>query len=487
MFLIPMPYISHIITFINGILFLEYMNKRTKIIATLSHTVSPSEIQSYIDDGMDAVRINTAHETLEGARTLIKKIRKCSRSISLILDTKGPDIRVLGPEQPITLSKGDILQVSHDAKKKHSTEEHLFVNYAQFAQEVPLKSRIVIDNQQIELVVQKKTNQILTCRVTDGGTLHDNKGVNVPGVRLSAPSLTKRDKTFLKLAVEEDIDYIAHSFVRTKEDLLTLKRSLKRYGKEIPIIAKIEDEQGVQHFSEIVELCQGIMVARGDLGIEIPLEDVPVIQKEMIQRCIQEGKIAITATQMLYSMIQERHPTRAEVSDVANAVYDGSDALMLSGETAYGKYPREALMTMSRIIMNVELHKSYALQFQKATKNDVSSFFANTALLASHDLPLGAIVVTDDSDDITRLISSQRIKTPILAVVSDETRARSLGLWYGIQSILVPAHTNRKSRDPVRSSLQEWPDQDKLLLTIERTSASHHLKTEICTIREFLE
>jgi pyruvate kinase len=470
-----------------GLLFV--MQKLTKIIATLSHTVTKEDVLSYSDAGMDAVRINTAHETVDGARRLIRTVRQCAESLSIILDTKGPDIRIHPLDKKLMLEDDDRISIITAKTNATNDTKNLVVNYGKFISEVPLGTHILIDNQSLELRVVEKNTKRLICEVVCGGLVQGNKGVNVPGVTLSAPSLTKTDKAFLKLAAEESIEYIAHSFVRDPSDINAVRDELSRYEATAQIIAKIENEAGVMGFTDILAVSDGIMVARGDLGIEIPIEQVPVIQKEMITKCINTGKIAITATQMLYSMISSRFPTRAEVSDVANAVYDGSDALMLSGETAYGKYPKQSLATMTKIIRNVELHKDHTLSFHDTKTDAIPEFLANTAVLAAHDLPIKAICVQSQTGRNARLISSQRIGVPIISVTESNRSARELSLYYGIYSHPRPKN---KKRETFLSELIEafvsskYVRKDDLLLHMGHADDSHKRFVEIGKARDYL-
>ena len=328
--------------------------KQTKIVCTIAHNrCEPDFIKSLFDAGMNVARLNTAHIEIEDAAEIVTNLRSVSDRIGILIDTKGPEVRIRDLENPLEVTAGEILSVSADQQP----ERGFCVNYDAFVKEVPVGSDLLIDDGEIHLTVEEKQEDVLLCKVTNSGEIKNRKSVNVPGVNMRMPSLTEKDARFVEWACENDIEFIAHSFVRNRDDVMAIQSILDRRKSPIKIIAKIENREGIDNLEAILDAAHGIMVARGDLGIEVPAEEVPNIQKMMIRTAIRKVKPVITATQMLHSMIDNPRPTRAEVSDVANAIYDGTDALMLSGETAYGTYAVEAVQTMTNIAQKVEAEK----------------------------------------------------------------------------------------------------------------------------------
>jgi pyruvate kinase len=330
------------------------IKKRTKIVATISDKRCGKEfIKELYEEGMDVIRINSAHLNTEGALKIINNAREVSDKIAILLDTKGPEIRTTVCDAPIRLKKGSTILMSGDPDKT-SSEQVIYVSYKSFSEDIPEGTAILIDDGELELKAARRNGEFLECLIENDGVLGSRKSVNLPGVKICLPSLTQKDKTFLKMAVENGVDFIAHSFVRSRQDVLDVQAILDEYKSDIRIIAKIENEEGVEHIDEILEAVYGIMVARGDLAIEIPYEKVPGIQRMIISKCIDSRKPVIVATQMLHSMITNPRPTRAEVSDIASAIYSQTDAIMLSGRTATGKYPVEAVKTMTKVALEVE-------------------------------------------------------------------------------------------------------------------------------------
>lgn len=409
-------------------------NKLTKIVATISdRNCSPEFISELYENGLNVVRLNTAHQQPEDALKVITNVRKISSRVGILIDTKGPEVRTSKTEGDITLKAGDKIQVRSDNFDVLSTKDAIQVSYPNFVADVPDEGSILIDDGELELKVIKKHNDFLECKVMNDGVFSSTKSVNVPDCHLQLPSLTAKDKKFVKFSAENDIDFIAHSFVRNKEDILCVRRILDKYESPCQIIAKIENREGVDNIDEILEYADGIMVARGDLGIEIPAEEVPVIQKLLIQKAIEVQKPVITATQMLHTMIKNPRPTRAEVSDIANAIFDGTDAVMLSGETAYGAYPVEALKIMAKIAKEVEGKITYEKELEVfETENKVRSFLAHSAFIATHELPIKAIVVHSLSGHSARVVAGHRGRVPIYAKCYDKQVMRQLSLTYGV-------------------------------------------------------
>jgi pyruvate kinase len=408
--------------------------KRTKIVATISdRNCEPDFIGKLYDAGMDVVRINSAHVTPESAMKTIANVRKVSKKIAILLDTKGPEIRTTACDNPISLKKGDIIQVIGNPAEKTS-EKAIYVSYPMFSQDVPMDSNILIDDGEIELKAIRKIGNAVECRVEHEGVLGSRKSVNVPGTRINLPSITERDKIFLKMAVENGVDFIAHSFVRSKQDILDVKAELSKYNSNIKIIAKIENQEGVDNFDDILEHVYGIMVARGDLAIEVPYERIPVIQKMIINKCIVSRKPVIVATQLLHSMITNPRPTRAEVSDIANAIYSQTDAIMLSGETANGKYPVEAVLTMSKVALEVEKNKEKFLDipYVEDAAGNISGYLAKVAVKTALRLNTKGIIADTAFGRTIRDMAAYRGINLVLAQCYLEQTMRELALSYGV-------------------------------------------------------
>ncbi|MBP7263427.1 MAG: pyruvate kinase [Spirochaetia bacterium] len=436
------------------------MNQRklTKIVATISDSRCDTEFLGQLfEAGVNVVRLNTAHQTPDVSATVVKNVRAVSNTVAILVDTKGPEVRVRGLPAPLELKAGDTVTIP----KVDETRKGFSVSYDGFVAEVPLGSRILMDDGCIELAVKNTANGMLLCEVMNDGVLKDRKNVNVPNVNLRVPSLSDKDRSYLKFVAEQGVDFVAHSFVRNKDDVAEVRRILDGYGSKAKIIAKIENIQGVTNLPEILDYADGVMVARGDLGVEIPLERIPGIQKHIIQACIKKGKPVITATQMLHTMIENPRPTRAEVSDVANAVFDGTDALMLSGETAQGKYPLEAVRTMARIALQAESQKPRAeQQDSEATLNQVRNYLARGAAMSAQRLPVKAIIADTETGRIARLISSYRSHVPIYAFSPQLSTVRSLSLSYGVYSELSDAP--RSTDQLVSSSLASLVERSSI-------------------------
>ena len=406
--------------------------KLTKIVATISdRNCEPEFLKQLFEAGVNVVRLNTAHQGPEESAKVVANVRKVSDTTGILVDTKGPEVRVRDLEEPLELKAGETVTIP----KVDEVRKGFNVSYAGFTAEVPIGSRILMDDGGIEILVKNAANGMLLCEVQNDGVLKNRKNVNVPNVGLRVPSLSEKDRLFLKFVADNDIDFVAHSFVRNKEDVQEVRRILDSHGSKAKIIAKIENGQGVTNLPEILDFADGAMVARGDLGVEIPFERLPGIQKTIIEACVRKGKPVITATQMLHTMIENPRPTRAEVSDVANAVFDGTDALMLSGETAFGKYPLEAVRTMARIAVQAESQKPRREAIvSEATPNRVRDYMARSVALSALQLPIKAIIADTESGRIARLISSYRSHVPIYAFSPQMATVRALSLTFGVFS-----------------------------------------------------
>ncbi len=434
--------------------------KQTKIVATISDRNCGVEfLRSLYFAGMNVVRINTAHQTPDASSMIVRNVREISDKIAILVDTKGPEIRTtsVDPPEGIDVKVGEILKVSGHANGI-SSKEHLYVNYDHFVEDLAIGNNILIDDGDISLKVTGKQPDYLECEVCDSGKIKAHKSVNVPNVPIRLPSLSAKDLEFIDWAVAEGIDFIAHSFVRNKEDVLAIQKILDARGSSIKIIAKIENQEGVDHSEEILEHAYGMMVARGDLGVEIAAEKIPVIQRELIAQCHSRQKPVIIATQMLHTMIEHPRPTRAEVSDVANAIYQRTDAIMLSGETASGNYALEAVQTMTRIACEIEQHLHPQMSLQLHNPSDlVSATLARSVVEASTFLPIQAIVFDTLNGRSGRYLSAFRPKVPVFAKCYKKSVMRELALSYGIRSYFMEPHHSKD--DFVRVAVQSLLDE----------------------------
>ena len=411
--------------------------KKTKIICTISDlNCSVEFIKELYLNGMNVARINSAHATIEGAQMIVDNIRAVSDKIAILIDTKGPEVRLTAMDSAVGFiaKEGDTITIGSNTESL-CTARNLYTNCPSFTDDVPVGASILIDDGAVELLVTDKTPGLLTCQVQNPGAIKGKKSVNVPGVHISLPALTEKDRVFLDWAIDADIDFIAHSFVRSKEDLLEIQEILDKRGSHLKIISKIENQQGIDNLDEILSNCYGVMIARGDLGVEIAAEKIPLIQKKLIQRCRARKKPVIVATQMLHSMIENPRPTRAEVSDVANAILQSTDAIMLSGETASGKYPIEAVRTMSRIAVETEesITTPPDLDLENVTK-PIAGVLARSLVAATLKLPVKAIIFDTWSGRTGRYLAEFRPKVPIYAMCYRTFIMRELALTYDIYS-----------------------------------------------------
>lgn len=417
------------------------MYKKTKIVATISDArCDIGLLRSLYEEGMNVVRLNTAHQGPEGMRRVINNVREVSSRIAVLIDTKGPEVRTTRTERPIELQRGDLVEIIANPDAV-TTPNQISVTYGGFVNDVPTGSHILIDDGEVGLFVEEKNANALICRVENDATLGSRKSVNVPGVRINLPALTERDKTNIAFAIEADVAFIAHSFVRSKEDVAAVRQMLDEAGSDIRIIAKIENQEGVDHIDEIIEAADGIMVARGDLGIEVAQERIPGIQRRLVNKAIRAHKPVIVATQMLQSMIKNPRPTRTEVTDIANAVYSHADALMLSGETAYGDYPVEAVRVMATVAAQAEndtFDDLPEVDVPLPKHPDVTEFFAKEAVMATHRMRLKAIITDSFTGRTARYVSSYRGRCAVLAICYKAKTVRHLALSYGVYALYMP-------------------------------------------------
>ncbi|HBL77591.1 MAG: pyruvate kinase [Bacteroidetes bacterium GWF2_42_66] len=432
--------------------------KYTKIVATISDKrCEPEFIKSLYDAGFNVARLNTAHITPESALRIIRNIRSVSDTIGILIDTKGPEIRTSGIlEEGIAVVHGQTVEIVRS--QEELVPGQFSVSYKDFVDEIPVGNNILIDDGDIELTVLEKNKKLLVCRVENSGTIKNRKSINTPGISVHLPSITEKDFEFIEFAAQNDVDFIAHSFVRNKEDVIAVQKILDKFGSPIKIIAKIENSDGVNNIDEILDHAYGIMVARGDLGIEIAAEQIPGIQRNLIKKAVQRKKPVIVATQMLHSMIDNPRPTRAEVSDVANAIYSRTDAIMLSGETAYGKYPVEAVECMARIALEIESSKDKRNDIILPPINDeITAFLAESAIIASNELKTKAIVTNTLTGRTARYLAAFRGDNPVYAKCYIPYVVRQLSLSYGVfPSLLEPKRDKFKiARAALKSLVEE--------------------------------
>ncbi|MDP2423077.1 MAG: pyruvate kinase [Bacteroidales bacterium] len=418
--------------------------KLTKIVATLSDKhCEPGFIRSLYEAGMNVVRINTAHQVPEGALRLIENVRTVSDKIPVMIDTKGPEIRTSALGEAIEVKQGMSIRLFGGNGESHG--DQLFVSYEGIHSVLEPGNLVMIDDGDIALKVIHKTPDHLVCDVLNSGLIKNRKSVNLPGIALELPSLSDRDREYIEFAIAHHVSFIAHSFVRSKEDVLAIQEILNRHQSKIKIIAKIENQQGVDNIDEILPHVYGVMVARGDLAIEIPAEQIPVIQRELIDKCINQRKTVIVATQMLHSMITNPRPTRAEIADIANAVFSGTDALMLSGETAYGAYPLESVQIMARTARVAEQSREFMENKNiEPHNNEISGFLAKSAVRAVASLNARAIITDTDTGKTAIYLASFRGKCPIYAQCYDMQVMRELALNFGVYPEFISVETSKK-------------------------------------------
>ena len=419
--------------------------RKTKIICTLGPAVDSEEmIRKLILAGMNAARFNFSHGTHESHLAQLTKLKRVRDELGIpvaaILDTKGPEIRIKTfKDGRIELKKDDVFTLT--TAECEGTSERVSVTYANLHNEVAPGNHILVDDGLIDLLVQEIKGQEIVCVVENGGPLSNNKSINIPDVHIQLPSLTEKDKEDLKFAAENDFDFIAASFVRKASDVEDIRACLHEYGGDkIRIISKIENREGVDNLEEIIQASDGVMVARGDLGVEIPAQEVPILQKKMIKATTMAGKPVITATQMLDSMIRNPRPTRAEVSDVANAVFDGTSCVMLSGETASGKYPIEAVEAMVSTVKAAESAINYWGRFREHSLepgvSTINDAITHTCCMTAMDLNATAILAPTESGYTAKVISRFRPACPIVAVCQNEKIRRQLAISWGVHSYL---------------------------------------------------
>ena len=447
---------------------------RTKIICTLGPACDNEEtLRGLIKEGLDGARFNFSHGTHPEHLERIQRFRKIEKEFGLrfpcILDTKGPEIRLGKFAEPVVLQEGQKFKLT--TNEVQGDINQATVSHKGITKDLKPGDTVLIDDGLVELTVDSLTETDVNCTIKNTGKISSNKGVNLPGIKTTLPSLTEKDIGDLKFGVENGFDYVAASFIRTKEDCLNIKKYLKDFGGEhIKLIVKIENQEGLDNFDDILTECDGVMVARGDLGVEIPVERIPIEQKKMIRKCCRAGKFVITATQMLDSMINNPRPTRAEVTDISNAIIDGSSVVMLSGETASGKHPIEAVRYMNNIALETEKHldltelsrslrdfKNVDLSNPIAYKKVIDYSVCVTANL----LKAAAIICVTVDGMSANILSSYRAKAPIFAITANEQVARHLTLVWNVQPVYVEKYSDH--RDLIQKGVEKFKEMKFLV------------------------
>ncbi|PID82333.1 MAG: pyruvate kinase [Clostridiales bacterium] len=444
--------------------------RKTKIVCTIGPATNTEEkIRELINAGMNVARFNFSHGTHESHKKtmdLLKKVRKeMGKPIGILLDTKGPDIRIGKVKENTVLVPGKEFILTGDKKFIEGDEKKVYISYKKLYKDVSEGDVLLIDDGLIKIVVKEIVDKEIVTVVEVGGPLSTNKGINAPGIKINLPAITKQDIADIKFGVEQEVDFIAASFVRRKSDIIKIKGILEEENcHDISLIAKIESRQGYENIDKIISVSDGIMVARGDLGVEMPIEEIPVAQKTIIRKCNTRAKFVITATQMLDSMIRNPSPTRAEVTDVANAILDGTDAIMLSGETAAGKYPIESVEYMHKIATLIEDSEDYEDIMGEIVNTDTHdkltySISRSTAEMA-RKLEAAAIVTITSSGFTARRIAMHRPGCPIFAITTSEKNRRRLNLFSGVYTYIMDY---RGSMDQVFKKMVSFPLHDNLL------------------------
>lgn len=453
--------------------------RRTKIVCTLGPAVASREgVRALIGAGMDVARLNFSHGTHDDHRRMIEIIREeakaVGRTVPVLQDLQGPKIRLgLVKDGGVLIHRGEPLTLT-SAEVGEGTTRRVHVSYDALAEEVSEGNRILLDDGHLELVVTGIDGEDVHTEVVVGGPLRSRKGVNLPKLKSARPSLTQKDIKDLAFGLAHDVDFIALSFVRSGSDVTDLVQRIRAEGKAISVISKIEKPEAVEDFPSILAGSQGIMVARGDLGIEIPMQQVPIVQKQLIRQCLEVSKPVITATQMLESMMENPRPTRAESTDVANAVLDGSDAVMLSGETAAGKYPIEAVRVMDEIVRTAEANRRglggrQAVDVVSDVAAPVTEAISYTAVRLAEETGAKAICCLTHSGSTARAIASHRPDTPIFAFTDDEPAVGRIALTWGVEPIAIPfqKHTDDGIRTVHRTLLEQgyYEPGDRVVVT----------------------
>lgn len=469
------------------------MTKRTKIVATLSSLHYDREfITSLLEAGVNVFRLNTAHQAPEEMGEMIDKLREYAPDAALLVDTKGPELRTSAHGDDLEVVAGQPIEILGNIEGV-SRGGTLYLTSDRFLDTICEGSRVLIDDGALELVVSKKAGSSVICIPQTDGVIKRRKSVNIPGIPIDLPALSERDEQFLRVAAQKNVRFIAHSFVRTREDIERVKEFMRGEGSDARIIAKIENQQGIDNIDQILDHAYGIMVARGDLGIEIPGECVPPAQRMIVKKCIESKKPVIIATQMLHTMIENPRPTRAEISDVANAIYQRVDAIMLSGETANGKYPVEAVQTMARIAEEIEKHIPKDLdQKLHRVSNPLTETLARVSVRACESMPIRAIITDTITGRTARYLAAFRGQIPVYAMCYQEYVKRELQLSYGVEPMSMPRYASRDAF--ITSAVETLMQKGKiaredfiLVLAGSFGSTNGASFVEICQVKSILE
>ena len=419
--------------------------KQTKIVASVSDRRCDVDfIRQLFNAGVNVVRMNTAHASEDGIKNIIRNVREVSRHIGILIDTKGPEVRTTGCAVPIEYRTGDVVKL-FGRPEMDSTHDIVNLSYQNFAADIQEGDHVLFDDGALDMQVIGVNGPQVVAQVMNDGVLGSHKSVNVPGRHIDLPALTSKDRKNIMLAIDQNIDFIAHSFVRSAADVRAVQAILDAYDSDIKIISKIENQEGVDNIDEIIDASYGIMIARGDLGIEVPIERIPGIQRQIIRKCVQKKKPVIVATQMLHTMISNPRPTRAEVTDIANAIDSSADALMLSGETASGKYPIDAVRTMAAIAEQAEQDRANNhIDIPLSPDCDIREFMAHSAIEATEKLGVKGIVTDSATGTTARSLAAFRGPNPVLAICYNDKLQRLLNLSYGVIPVYQKDHISNQ-------------------------------------------
>ena len=420
--------------------------KQTKIVCSISDRRCSTEfLRKLFFAGMNVVRMNTAHTTQEGMVQISNIVRAVSPHIGILIDTKGPEVRTTSVAEEIPYKTGEMVKI-FGRPNMDTTHDIVNVSYTDITKDVHEGDDVLFDDGALDMKVISNEGPMLIARVMNDGKLGAHKSVNVPGEHIDLPALTEKDKRNILFAIDQNLDFIAHSFVRNANDVKAVQDILDEHHSDIKIISKIENQEGVDNIDEIIDASYGIMIARGDLGIEVPVEKIPGIQSMIIRKCVEKKKPVIVATQMLHTMIENPRPTRAEVTDIATAIFAGTDAIMLSGETASGKYPLEAVQTMSKIAEQAEndRRKVNDLNFPLTSDCTLREFLAHAAIESTRRLGVAGIITDSETGQTARDIAAFRGPTPVLAICYKEKTQRWLNLSYGVIPIYQKEHVEQQ-------------------------------------------
>ncbi len=416
--------------------------KKTKIICSIGPASQNVDVMSLmVENGMNVARVNFSHGDYQEYTDILNVVKetrlRTRRNIAVLYDTKGPDFRCGEMvEAGVQLVKGNLIRIVKE--NVIGTEKSFTVNHPEVIDKINVGNTVLLEDALMKLEVVSKEMDGVTCRVVEGGVLKSKKGINVPGVKLDLPFMSEQDRKDIEYACQNEGDFLALSFVESRENILQVKEILKAHNSNMKIISKVESKTGVDNLDEIIDESDGIMVARGDLGVEVPVQFLPIIQKDMVRKCREKEKFVIVATEMLASMYTSARPTRAEVTDISNAVFDGADAVMLSGESTVGKHPVEAVKYMAEICKESERNDRYCTRFDYKSNNDITEAIANSVLTSSKALDVKAIVVPTTGGHSPTVISNLRPRPIILAPCPNEQVARSLALNFGVYPVVTP-------------------------------------------------